>query len=180
MKKIGFFNLVFFNYPNEIESYYNFIYMRGGVIVPWKNTLEKLIKNSYYFRNEKLNLIINLEEENKANGVIFFDNDGINTIETKEFIRVDLNYENNNLTVITSVKGGFKYEFNDKILGIIELWKESYKEECNITIYTQINEQTQVGPYEMTKDYESDKFYLNLTIANLKLNKINNILNFFN
>ena len=239
-EKVGFFNPVFFNYPNDIESYNNIdekamvgdafilfpiftdsfenknmklpsgkwnyyptgkvlknindtrevnlsgnldiihLYMRGGIIVPWQNTFEKYIKNSYYLRKEPLNLIINLDEDNKANGVIFFDNDGINTIESKEYIRVDLNYENNNLNVTTTVKEGFKYEFNDNILGVIELWGENNKEECNITINTMLFEQLQLGPYEMIKDYENDKFYFNLTIDSLELNNILNIEFTFN
>ena len=239
-EKVGFFNPVFFNYPNDDESYNNIdekamvgdafilfpvftenieiktmylpsgkwnyyptgkvlknaddtrevklsgdfdiihLYMKGGVIIPWQNTFEKYIKNSYNLRNEPLNLIINLDEDNKAKGVIFFDNDEINTIENKEYIRVDLNYENSTLNVTTTVKDEYKYTFKDNFLGVIELWGESNKEECNITINTMILEQLQLGPYEMIKDYENDKFYFNLTIDSLELNKILNIEFTFN
>ena len=97
------------------------LYMRDGYIVPWQNTSEKYIKNSYYLRQERMNLIINPDKDNKAKGLIFFDNDGINTIENKEYIRIDLNYENDQLIINTTKKDGFIYDYQDNILGRIDL-----------------------------------------------------------
>ena len=234
-EKVGFFNPVFFYYPNDDESYndidqkamvgdafilipifyedssktqaiklpqgkWNYypsgkvlknidedrkvelsgaldiihLYMRGGVIVPWQNTFEKYIQNSYYLRKENLNLIINLNEDKKAKGVLFFDNDGINTIENKEYIRIDLNYENNVMSVNTTVKDGFKYDYNDNFIGKIELWGESNKQDCNITINTMYLEILQLGPIPMEKDEYNDKFYVDLSENNLELDKILN------
>ena len=232
-EKVGFFNPVFFSYPNDEESYIdidekamvgdafilipifdedtsknktiklppgkwnyypegkilkNFedermvelsgeldiihLYMRGGVIVPYQNTFDKYIQNSYHLRNEALNLIINLDEDKKAKGVIFFDNDGINTIENKEYIRIDLNYENNILNVNTTVKDGFKYECQGNIIGVIELWGESNKRGCNITINT--NLQIEPIEIEMIKDEINDKFTSNISDYNFELNKVFN------
>ena len=240
-EKVGFFNPVFFNYPNDPESYnkidekamvgdafilfpifeddenknkemifppgkwnyypngkifkdYNedrqiilsqnldiiHLYMKGGMIIPNQNTFDKYIQNSFYLRNESINLIINLDENNKANGTIFFDNDEINTIENKEYIRFDLTYENNILSINSTSKDNFVYKFNDIVLGIIELWGENNKQECNITINTKIIEQLRKGPYPMEKDFENNKFYFNLTIDELKLNEIHNIEFIFN
>ena len=240
-EKVGFFNPVFFNYPNDPESYnkidekamvgdafilfpvfeddenknkemifppgkwnyypngknikdYNedrqiilsqkldiiHLYMKGGMIIPNQNTFDKYIQNSFYLRNESINLIINLDENNKANGTIFFDNDEINTIENKEYIRFDLTYENNILSINSTSKDNFVYKFNDIVLGIIELWGDSNKQECNITINTKIIEQLRKGPYPMEKDFENNKFYFNLTIDELKLNEILNIEFIFN
>lgn len=240
-EKVGFFNPVFFYYPNDSESYekidekamigdafilfpifedevdkyklmilpqgkwnyypsgkilkdYNenreiklsqkldiiHLYMRGGVIIPNQNTFDKYIQNSFFLRNESINLIINLDENSKANGTIFFDNDGINTIENEEYIRFDLIYENNILNVISTLKENFIYEYNDTSLGIIELWGESNKQECNITINTKIIEQMQKGPYPMEKDIENNKFYIDLHSDELKLEEILNIEFIFN
>jgi alpha-glucosidase (family GH31 glycosyl hydrolase) len=236
-EKAGFFNPVFFSYPNDEESYNNIdekamvgdafilfpiftnetddkpvmlppgkwnfypkgkilknydderninlsgeldiihLYMRGGVIVPWQNTFDKYIKNSYYLRKEEyLNLIININEEHKAQGVIFFDNDGVNTIENKNYIRIDLNYENNNLNVDTTVKKDFNYEYNDNHLGVLELWGETNKQECNITISTKEFERLSLGPYQMIKDDENDKFYVDLSEDQLKIDDVINII----
>ena len=236
-EKAGFFNPVFFSYPNDEESYndidekamvgdafilfpifsnetedkpmvlppgkWNFypkgkilknyndkrninlsgeldiihLYMRGGVIVPWQNTFDKHIKNSYYLRKEEyLNLIININEEHKAQGVIFFDNDGINTIENKNYIRIDLNYENNNLNVNTTAKKDFNYEYNDNHLGVLELWGETNKQECNITINTKEIVRLSLGPYQMVKDDDNDKFYVDLSEDQLKIDDVINII----
>ena len=230
-EKVGFFNPVFFSYPNELNSYNNIndkvmigdafilfpifsddtqnisrifpsgkwyyfpngkmllnknddrnvtlsgefdvihLYMKDGVIVPWQNTFDKYIKNSYYLRSEKLNLIINPDEEKRAKGVIFFDNDGIDTIENEEYIRVDLNYDNGILTVNNTMKEEFKYEYNDNILGMIELFGTDNNEESNITI---IIKNSSVYNYFMSKDFENDKFYIKLN-ESLIINEINKI-----
>ena len=242
-EKVGFFNPVFFSFPNDLESYNNIdekamigdafilfpffsdetnskimklppgkwnyypdgkvlkkseeenrsvelsgefdtihLYMRGGFIVPWQNTFDKYIQNSYYLRDEKINLIINLDENNKANGVLFFDNDIVNTIEKKEYMRIDLNYENNNLNISTIVKDNFAYQFNDNKINMLELWGESNKQECNITIYTKNLIQLEIGPYGMIKDKVNDKFYFEMTedVEDLKLDEILNIKFEFN
>ena len=230
-EKVGFFNPVFFSYPNELNSYNNIndkvmigdafilfpifsddtqnisrifpsgkwyyfpngkmllnknddrnvtlsgefdvihLYMKDGVIVPWQNTFDKYIKNSYYLRSEKLNLIINPDEEKRAKGVIFFDNDGIDTIENEEYIRVDLNYDNGILTVNNTMKEEFKYEYNDNILGMIELFGTDNNEESNIII---ILKNSSVYNYFMSKDFENDKFYIKLN-ESLIINEINKI-----
>ena len=132
------------------------LYMRGGYIVPWQNTFDKYIKNSYYLRQERTNLIINPDGVNKAKGLIFFDNDGINTIENEEYIRIDLNYENNQLTVITTKKEGFNYDYQDNILGRIDLLGTNNKQNCNIIINFADGK---IKNLTMDKDVENDKFY---------------------
>ena len=151
------------------------LYMKGGVIIPWQNTFNKYIRNSYYLRQENLNLIINVEN-NKAKGTILFDNDEINTIENKDYIRVELNYEKNILNVNTTIKEGFKYEYNDNIMGILEIWGEDINKDCNITLNTKIIEQSILGPYHMEKDKINDKFYFDLGLDKLKLEEIVNII----
>ena len=64
----------------------------------------------------ELNLIINPDKYDQAQGVIFFDNDGINTIENKEYIRIDLNYDSGILEINTTMKDEFDYEYDDNII----------------------------------------------------------------
>ena len=132
------------------------LYMRGGYIVPWQITFEKYIKNSYYLRQERMNLIINPDKDNKAKGLIFFDNDGINTIENKEYIRIDLNYENDQLIINTTKKDGFIYDYQDNILGRIDLLGTNNKQNCNIIINFADGK---IKNLTMDKDVENDKFY---------------------
>ena len=233
-EKVGFFNPVFFSFPDDIESYNNInekvmigdsfilfpvfsddtsdinvtfppgkwnyfptgkillkeedernqtlsgefnvihLYMKEGTIVPWQNTLEKYVQNSYYLRQEKINLIINPDKENKASGVIFFDNDGINTIEKGEYIRIDLNYNNGTLDIKTLKKNEFKYDYYDNIIDKIELFGTNNNENCDIEIYFKNSEIYKVN---MEKDSENDKFYIHLNDIeqNFIINEINKI-----
>ena len=233
-EKVGFFNPVFFSFPNDIESYNNInekvmigdsfilfpvfsddtsdinvtfppgkwnyfptgkillnkedernqtlsgefnvihLYMKEGTIVPWQNTLEKYVQNSYYLRQEKINLIINPDKENKASGVIFFDDDGINTIEKGEYIRIDLNYNNGTLDVKAFKKNEFKYDYYDNIIDKIELFGTNNNGNCDIEIYFK---NSQIYKINMEKDSDNDKFYVHLNDIehNFIINEINKI-----
>ena len=96
------------------------IFLRGGFIVPYQNTFNKYILNTIKLREEKLNLIVNIDNFKKSKGVLFFDNDEANTIQNKEYIRVDLNYNEKKLSVNTNMNNMENYYYNDHIIGTIE------------------------------------------------------------
>ena len=214
-ERVGFFNPVFFSFPNEAESYNQIdekamigdafilfplftddtkditrsfpsgkwnqfpngtvlleedndrkitlsgkmdiihLYMREGMIVPWQDTFDKYIKNSYYLRKERMNLIINPDKNNKAQGTIFFDNDEAYTIENEDYIRVDLNYEIGTLNINTFKKNDFNYDYDDNILGKIELYGAKNKGNCSIIFYSN-DEEIHTGDMEI--DEYNDKF----------------------
>ena len=233
-EKVGFFNPVFFSFPNDPESYNNInekvmigdsfilfpvfsdntsdinctfppgkwnyfpdgkillneedertielsgefniihLYMKEGTIVPWQSTLDRYVANSYYLRFEKLNLIINPDRDNKAQGVIFFDNDGINTIENKDYLRIDLNYDNGTLNVNIFKKEEFSYDYRDNYVNKIELFGTNNNENCNIEIL--FKNETRFNNI-MKKDKVNDKFYIYLESFENEflLNEINKI-----
>ena len=233
-EKVGFFNPVFFSFPNDPESYNNInekvmigdsfilfpvfsdntsdinctfppgkwnyfpdgkillneedertielsgefniihLYMKEGTIVPWQSTLDRYVANSYYLRFEKLNLIINPDRDNKAQGVIFFDNDGINTIENKDYLRIDLNYDNGTLNVNIFKKEEFSYDYKDNYINKIELFGTNNNENCNIEIL--FKNETRFNNI-MKKDKVNDKFYIYLESFENEflLNEINKI-----
>ena len=43
------------------------LFLRGGFIIPYQNTLDKFILNSEQLRNEKINLIVNIDNFNQSN-----------------------------------------------------------------------------------------------------------------
>ena len=96
------------------------IFLRGGFIVPYQNTFNKYILNTIKLREEKLNLIVNIDNFKKSKGVLFFDNDEANTIQNKEYIRIDLNYNEKKLSVNTNMNNMENYYYNDHIIGTIE------------------------------------------------------------
>ena len=98
------------------------IFVREGFIIPKQNTFNKYILNTNKLREEKLDLIINVDKNKQSQGVIFFDNDDINTINDKKFYRVDLNFTNNILDIFQEKNELKEYNYKDHILGKIELW----------------------------------------------------------
>ena len=98
------------------------IFLREGFIVPKQNTFEKYILNTMKLREEKLDLIINVNSLKQSHGVIFFDNDDANTISDKKYYKVELNFTDNVMNICTEKNNLAKYNYNDHILGTIELW----------------------------------------------------------
>jgi alpha-glucosidase (family GH31 glycosyl hydrolase) len=110
------------------------LFLREGFIVPKQNTFEKYILNTMKLREEKIDLIINIDCDKRSQGVLFFDNDDRNTIKDNAYYRVELNFTNDKLSVKTYKNNLTKYDFNDHLLGNIELWNlnniiDSKKEE---------------------------------------------------
>ena len=99
------------------------IFLRGGFIVPYQNTFEKFILNSLKLREEKLNLIINPNELKQSKGILFFDNDDINTIMKKTYYRIDMSFKENKLIINCQKNLIDKYNYNDNFLGKIEIWR---------------------------------------------------------
>ena len=121
-----------------------------------------------------MNLIINPDKNNKAQGVIFFDNDEIDTIEKNEYIRIDLNYDNGVLDINTSMKEDFNYEYDDNFIEKIELFGTNEYDNCTMGIIFKNNE---TYHDTMIKDFENDKFYVYLKDSerDFIINEINRI-----
>ena len=134
------------------------IFLRGGYIIPMQDTFKKYILNSYYLRKEKINLIINPDNEGNSKGVIFYDNDENDVIEENKYIRVDLEFKNKALNIITNNKN-LKYMDNDCFIGKIEIWR--------------INEILDISKNTQKKEYVD----LNIDLIDKKNLKIKGIIN---
>ena len=99
------------------------VFLRGGFIVPYQNTFDKYILNSLKLRDEKINLIINVNPWKQCKGIFFFDNDEPNAIGEKKFYKVTLRHLGQRLYFITDKNSLDKYNYSDHILGKIELWR---------------------------------------------------------
>ena len=126
------------------------LFLREGFIVPRQNTFDKYILNTKKLREEKLDLIINVDKDKKSRGVIFYDNDDINTINENKYYRVEMDYDGNKLTISTFKNNLINYNYNDHILGSIELWNVGF-------VY---NEITKDNKCEIEIDLISGKKYI--------------------
>jgi alpha-glucosidase (family GH31 glycosyl hydrolase) len=100
-----------------------YIFLRGGYIVPYQNVFNKYILNSVKLRDEKLNLIINPNDKKESKGVLFFDNDDINTIEKNIYFRINMFFRDKKLAIKCDKNNIDKYNYNDHILEKIEFWR---------------------------------------------------------
>ena len=102
---------------------------------------------------ENLNLIINPDEKGKSKGILFFDNDDIDVIKNRKYIRVDLKFKNRILKINTNNKNNLKYEYNNIIVNRIEIWRinellnknEINKDNIDIKIKSKDKEKTAKG-----------------------------------
>ena len=99
------------------------IFLRGGYIIPMQDTFDKYILNTYFLRKENLNLIINPDEKGNSKGVLFFDNDDIDVIKNKKYIRVELEFKKRILKINTNNKNNINYEYNNIKVNKIEIWR---------------------------------------------------------
>ena len=159
------------------------LYMRGGYIVPYQN-VDSTVTNSYYLKlNKVTNLIINADENRKAKGLLFFDDDEVDAIAYKKYIRVDLNYDSFVLNVESFV-GEVNYEsYQDKKLGILELWGDKGSNNndndklratlpyCSVTF----TNGTVLEDLDGDVDKDNDKFVFDLTENGINLYEISKI-----
>ena len=99
------------------------IFLRGGYIIPMQDTFDKYILNTYFLRKENLNLIINPDEKGNSKGVLFFDNDDIDVIKNRNYIRIELEFKNRILKINTSNENNIDYEYNNIKVNKIEIWR---------------------------------------------------------
>ena len=162
------------------------LFMRGGYIIPMQNTFDNYIMNTYYLRLEKLNLIINPDQDKYAKGTIFYDNDESDIIENKKYIRVDLEFKEKILSIKMNNYNGIKYEFKDNIINKIEIWRmdeiidiNNIKDKNNIVLKIDliknksenINAKLDVNNNKIIIDFKENKLDLNLfTLTKVYLN----------
>ena len=99
------------------------IFLRGGFIVPYQNVFDNYILNSQRLRDEKINLMVNIDNYNNSQGEIFYDIDEIYTIKNNTYYRVYIYYNDKKLIFDTYKPELDKYEYNDHIIGKVEFWR---------------------------------------------------------
>jgi alpha-glucosidase (family GH31 glycosyl hydrolase) len=147
------------------------LFLREGFIIPKQNTFEKYILNTMKLREEKLDLVINIDYSKQSQGVLFFDNDDKDTIKEKAYYKVDLNFLYDKLVVHTYKNQLTKYNYNDHILGNIELWNinnvlknegdKNKKYNCEISYLADLNKNKEI--IEGVYDAENNKIIFDIS-----------------
>ena len=128
-----------------------------------QDTFDKYIMNTYYLKKEKLNFIINPDQNGYSKGTIFFDNDEVDIIENNNFIRVNLEFKDKILIVNITNVNNTKYLGEDNIIKRIEIWRISQIMSDNL-----INSENIILKFDLTTKKDNN--------IKAKLDKINNKL----
>ena len=147
------------------------IFLRGGYIVPMQNTFGIYIKNTYYLRFIKLNLIINPDQNGQSKGTIFYDNDEPDTLQNNKYLRVELEFKNKILYIkLNNIREKEKYIYRDDILNSIEIWRINEIYEENI-----INKGSVILKMKVKNEYIDIKGTINKENKKMKIIFINEI-----
>ena len=105
------------------------IFMRGGKIFPYQNTFNKFIPNSKALNKEKTELyIIPDSETHIANGDIIFDNDEYDTLTTKNYYYIHIEFYMNMMIFSTNNEMKTNYEYKDIYVSKLKFFRMKYLE----------------------------------------------------
>ena len=103
------------------------IFMRGGKIFPYQNTFNKFIPNSKALNKEKTELyIIPDSETHIANGDIIFDNDEYDTLTTKNYYYIHIEFYMNMMIFSTNNKMKTNYENKELYVSKLKFFRMKY------------------------------------------------------
>ena len=103
------------------------IFMRGGKIFPYQNTFNKFIPNSKALNKEKTELyIIPDSETHIANGDIIFDNDEYDTLTTKNYYYIHIEFYINLMIFSTNNQMKTNYENKDIYVSKLKFFRMKY------------------------------------------------------
>ena len=156
------------------------LFMRGGYIIPYQDTFNKYILNSNKLKDEKINLIVNIDNYLQSRGEIFFDNDEHDTVIQNKYFRVDMYYNEKALTFTTYKKNLEEYKYNDHIIGKIEFWRiseilQTKKKPLTISCNITFNENSNLYPQNIQGNYdqENDKVIFEISKEDISVSIFN-------
>ena len=157
------------------------IFLRGGFIVPMQNCFEKYIINTEKLREEKISLIINVDNIMRAKGILFFDNDEVDTVSKKKYFRVEMEFNNKKLMFKMENNALKNYNYKDHYLDKIEIWRVNEVFESNIEnvkmnlIYKNNKQQNMVHSLQPIIDNDNNKIVFEFSKENDEMVSIFNI-----
>ncbi len=151
------------------------IFMRGGKIFPYQNTFDKYVQNTKALNGEKTELYIIPDSVNHvASGDIIFDNDDYDTIATKNYYYININFSDKTLSFNTNNSMTSSYDNQDIYISKLKFFRMKYLKDqlkgnkVKITYKTE----SKIINFEILND---DIFEVNLSEFNIKFYEINEV-----
>ena len=108
------------------------IFMRGGQIFPHQDNENKFIPNTKALNKEKTELyIIPDSEEHFAKGDVIFDNDEYNTIATKNYYYIHMNFNSSDLKFTIKNEMSTAYGNKDIYISKLKFFRMKYMNQMN-------------------------------------------------
>ena len=153
------------------------IFMRGGKIFPYQNTFNKYIPNSKALIKEKTQLyIIPDSETHIAVGDIIFDDDEYDTLISKNYYYIHIEFYTNMMTFSLNNEMTSTYENKDIYASKFKFFRMKYlieKEKYNIARVELRNGKV---AHVLINYLSDDSFEFDLSFNNIRFNEINRVL----
>ena len=149
------------------------LFLRGGSIIPYQDTTSEYIQNTYVLRQKPIQIIINPDENDKAKGTIFYDNDDKDTIALKKYIRIDLSYQNKEL-IIEYNSNRMKqeeYAYKDNVISKVVLLR--YEANLKKKAIVSINDEKK--SIDIIIDNSSKTATVDLSSLSVTIDKLNSV-----
>lgn len=103
------------------------LYIRGGSIIPFQSTFHPYIKNTHDLRNTPSEIVIQPDSVNHfADGEVIFDDDAIDTLETKNYLHIKMNFKHDTLLFEKVNLFAKSYTMKDIYLSKIQFLRMKY------------------------------------------------------
>ena len=153
------------------------IFMRGGKIFPYQNTFNKFIPNSKALNKEKTELyIIPDSETHIAKGDIIFDNDEYDTLTTKNYYYIHIEFYMNMMIFSTNNEMKTNYENKDIYVSKLKFFRMKYLIENEKYDIARVELKNGKVVHVLINYLSDDIFEFDLSNNNIRFYEINRVL----
>ena len=157
------------------------IFMRGGQIFPHQSTEKKFIPNTKALSKEKTELYINPDSETHlAKGDIIFDNDEYNTIQTKNYYYIHVEFDSKELKFNVINKMNTDYTNKDIYISKLKFFRMQYLTDAQRNDMARIEYRNGKASHLLINYLNDDIFEVDLSKLNVKFFEIDKVLFFKN
>ena len=104
------------------------LFLKGGSVVTVYDVFGQYVKNTFGLLNKEIDIMINPNEFDEANGVVVYDNDEMDTIKEKKYIRIEFEFQRNLILVVMKEMNNMKedeYKYKDLFIRKITVLRYS-------------------------------------------------------
>ncbi len=153
------------------------IFMRGGKIFPYQNTFNKFIPNSKALNKEKTELyIIPDSETHIANGDIIFDNDEYDTLSSKNYYYIHIEFYMNMMIFSTNNEMKTNYENKDIYVSKLKFFRMKYLIESEKYDIARVELKNGKVVHVLINYLSDDIFEFDLSNNNIRFYEIDRVL----